>query len=153
MVATTIGTTTDLVIISDNSTPGSGTWALYLNPQKIVCSMNNQLLYNQAIGEDNSLANSWAASRQMYVFRNCKWVLSGSGGNMEKLKRAYAYWSAEDSRPYLQVLDKNAYNQAKWGDTNGAGVTQWQIKVIDFIERYSDADNHVFDITVQRVTT
>lgn len=151
-MVTNVGTVTDPVCISDNVTPANGTFAVYLNPEKRPWRYNNKLIYQQAIGNDNSLGNSWGASTQIYTFRNCRWPISGSGGNMEKLKRAIAYWSANDSRPYLQVLDVNDYNQATWGNLTGSAVTQWRVQILDVDEIDENSQTHTFNLSVLRVT-
>jgi|GEM_PF-4102249 len=145
---TNIGNTSDKIIISDNATPGSATWALYLNPEKVEGpKYQNVHLLEEIAGPDN-LVEDWGGIRLGYTFRNCKKAISGSGGFLELMKRAFQYWSVESKKLYLWVKDKNGYNTATWGNDAGSAVVQIQCVINTYVQHDEDSETNIFDISV-----
>jgi hypothetical protein len=147
-MVTNVGNTTDKVIISDNATPASGTWAVYLNPKQITGPKETTVFLLNEIAGSDTLIETWGGRAVQVIFRNCEWDLSGAGGNMELLKRARQYWNANSTTLYLAIKDKNGYNQATLGNDAGSAVVQIQCRIQDVNEHNEDAENHVFDVTV-----
>ena len=117
MVVTATSNTGDPVIISDNATPANGTFAIYLNPEQIMGPIKQPLTAFVATAVDQSVGTHIGDTIITFNFQGCTFPKSGTGGDWEIFIRALGYWAHNDNNTllYLQILDKSAYNIAKWG--------------------------------------
>ena len=101
-MVTTIGTSSDIVCISDNATPASGTYAWYLpassieSPWTIGPLKESRLVTAGGISSGN---NAFEIDEE-WKFRD---VPISTWTNYSNLRKALAYWSVNNTRLYLSI--------------------------------------------------
>ena len=147
-VATT--NTTDKVILSDTETPSDGNFGIYLNGEKQRWTERQPPIVELSTGDDESTSIQIGMNVLQIQITGNTFAKDGSDGNWERFVSARAYWSAaaNNSLLYLQILDKDDYNIAKWGNP----VAQIRCRIVNFIADTSIESHYRFNVTIQRYT-
>jgi len=149
--------TSDPIIISDHATVASAVHAIYLNPEKIMGPIKQPVTGFVETAEDLSTATHIGETQITFNFQNCTFPKGGSGGDWEIFLRALAYWADNDNDKtlYLQILDKDSYNIAKFPTTpyGAANLTQIAGKIVGLPQvEWSDAHVYRFNLQFVRLT-
>ena len=149
--------TGDPVIISDHGTVASAVHAIYLNPEKIMGPIKQPIIGFVEAGEDLSIGTHIGQTQITFNFQGCTFPKDGTGGDWEIFLRGLAYWAddANDKTLYLQILDKDSYNIAKWPETPyGSGnLVQIEGKIVGLPQvDWSDSAVYRFNLQFVRLT-
>lgn len=136
MVATAIGSSSEIVRIGDHATPGSGTYELYI-PAKFRFNWPDDWIENtniQGQGGNNVAEHGFILDME-YVF---EMVPIQTWATYEALRKALFYWSKNDSLLYLSIKPQGfATNSIAVGATFAAPttLTTFSGKIRDYTEQ------------------
>jgi len=147
--------TSDKVILSDHVTPASGIFGIYLNPEKIGWNDEQKPVSEVSTGSDESTSTMFGANELVIRFNGCTYPKDGSGGDWEKFQRAKGYWSdsANNNLLYLQILDKDSYNIAKYPVTPYTGMAQIRGRIGVTAAELDLPNNYRFNVIFKRDTS
>lgn len=139
-MVTSVGNTNAKIIVHDNATPGSGTYAWYIMGQAKKSDPLAPALTSSIYGEVVIL-------QKIFSKKGLKWLLSYFGiqnyTDYDNLSDAIDYWEANDVRLYLTVKNEWGSNLAAKG-SSVAPTTQAQLRGKLF--------NHNQDVLANEVT-
>lgn len=136
MVATTIGNTAAIIILSDNATPGSGTYAWYI-------AGKFQFIWGDKFIESNEeldgMGGVTTGTKGLVLDMEYRFDSVPVVGwtDYENLRKALFYWSKNDTKLYLSIKPQNmSSNNIAVACTNVAPTTliQFTTKIRDYAE-------------------
>ena len=139
-MVTNIGNTSAKIVISDNATPASGTYAWYITCENSGFRRPLRSLVEADLAAEVDIMEKYFDARKAYWIRN---GLITTAAEYDNMLDAIDYWEANNTRLYLSVKNEWNSNLATIG-TKAAPTTQGQMR--GKLKNYSD---RVFASSVQ----
>ena len=149
----TSGAATSCYISDGTNPPTNGTYVIYLNPNSFPEKWNSKALASyDAPGDKNDviLGGNMAGS---FTVQNCKITVSGATPtHLNNFKKAFQYWSINDTELYLWEKNVDGYNLAQMYNNVGS-LTQIKVKWFGWQVTKKGPNYWQFNMFLQRVSS